>query len=554
VPSNQADAPLGELEGLLQSGISAARIGHDGWAREMLTRAVELDPDCLQAWLWLSGVAWTPEEQARCLEQVLRLDPDHDDARRDLDHLRAQIQQAQQLEAQKRQRPDPVQSHPRMPSPDPRPPQPCPVPLAERSPSLEAASPWRAYLEPDIPIDAFDSPEPDLDALLQAGISAASAHQADVARELLGRVIQVDEKYIAAWLWLSYVADTSQERDRCVKKMLDIAGFDATPRPPAHPASQALAADPTTTVQNLRSSVGEPTPALKLVPALAAAGAPASAPDSHFWGVVALDPAAIGESLRRAVFEWTSVWALTAQAYLLGIVVAELLITFAPVTLGLLAHSLLLVTLLVHASRVRGKAKRAFLMSMAFAPLIRILSLSLPMASIPIIYWYLITSVPLFAALIVAARTLGFSWHRLGLNLRGWPLQLAIGLTGIAFGIVEYHILEPQPLAEGLTLSYLWRPALILMVSTGLLEEMIFRGLLQRTSIDSLGRWGLFYVPLLFAVLHIGYMLFVDVVFVFFVGLFFTWIVWRTRSLLGVTVAHGLTNIVLFLVMPFVMA
>jgi LysM repeat protein len=38
---------------------------------------------------------------------------------------------------------------------------------------------------------------------------------------------------------------------------------------------------------------------------------------------------------------------------------------------------------------------------------------------------------------------------------------------------------------------------------------------------------------------------------VFVVGLLFGWLVARTRSLLGVTLAHGVTNITLYLVMPF---
>jgi membrane protease YdiL (CAAX protease family) len=38
---------------------------------------------------------------------------------------------------------------------------------------------------------------------------------------------------------------------------------------------------------------------------------------------------------------------------------------------------------------------------------------------------------------------------------------------------------------------------------------------------------------------------------VFVVAVVFGWAVRRTGSLLGVTVAHGLTNVILFLVMPF---
>jgi membrane protease YdiL (CAAX protease family) len=148
-------------------------------------------------------------------------------------------------------------------------------------------------------------------------------------------------------------------------------------------------------------------------------------------------------------------------------------------------------------------------------------------------------------------RSLGTSWRALGLTLHGWPLQLVVGLSGLVSGAPEYQILRPDPLATRLSWQAIWQPALILLVCTGLLEEMIFRGLLQRSAGDVLGRWGIPYVALLFAVLHLGYESLVDVAFVLAVGLFLAWVVHRTRSLLGVTLAHGLTNVMLFLIMPF---
>ena len=250
--------------------------------------------------------------------------------------------------------------------------------------------------------------------------------------------------------------------------------------------------------------------------------------------------------------------AVTALAYRAGIALAELVVTYVEPRLGLLVHCLLLAILLFHSSRVEGSTadsgeERAFLVTLAFAPLIRILSLSMPLPQFPAIYWYLITSVPLFAAALVAGRTLGYSWRDLGLHLHGWLLQGIIGLSGLAFGALEYLILQPAPLAPALEWAYVWQPALILLVCTGLLEEVIFRGLQQRAAGDGLGRWGLIYVALVFAVLHVGYRSLVDLLFVLGVGLFFGWIVQRTRSLLGVTLAHGWTNIMLFLIMPFLL-
>jgi hypothetical protein len=91
------------------------------------------------------------------------------------------------------------------------------------------------------------------------------------------------------------------------------------------------------------------------------------------------------------------------------------------------------------------------------------------------------------------------------------------------------------------------------LVFTGLLEEFIFRGLIQRSALENLGRRGLLYGAALFAVLHLGYRSALDVIFVFGVALFFGWVVVRTGSILGVTLSHGLTNVALYLFIPFLL-
>ena len=244
--------------------------------------------------------------------------------------------------------------------------------------------------------------------------------------------------------------------------------------------------------------------------------------------------------------------AMVAVAVLVAVTVAELLTTWSDPRLGMALHGMILAALFIVSMQAGWREAWVFVLTLAFAPLIRILSLSLPLTEFPILYWYLITSVPLFAAAWVAIRSLGFTWRGLGLTLRGWPLQTVIGLSGLLFGAAEYYILRPEPLAPELSWAATWLPALILFVCTGLLEELIFRGLLQQSAGNVLGRWAVPYVAMLFAVLHVGYKSLLDVAFVFVVGLFFGWVVERTRSLLGVTLAHGLTNATLFLVMPFV--
>ena len=150
---------------------------------------------------------------------------------------------------------------------------------------------------------------------------------------------------------------------------------------------------------------------------------------------------------------------------------------------------------------------------------------------------------------------LGLGARDVGLTFRGWPMQLAIGLVaGIAFGVLEYVILRPKPLIDELSFALFWSPALILGLSTGLTEELMFRGVIQRTSEAAMGLMGLFYTSAIFAVLHVGHLSVIDVVFVFLIAIFFTAMVKRTGSLLGVTLCHAVTNVILYLVAPFILA
>jgi len=118
-------------------------------------------------------------------------------------------------------------------------------------------------------------------------------------------------------------------------------------------------------------------------------------------------------------------------------------------------------------------------------------------------------------------------------------------------GYLEYLILKPEPLIKTFTWAHWLGAALILLISTGFLEELIFRQMMQKTAVKRLGKlFGIVYVAAIFAVLHIGYSSFTDVLFVFAVGLFFGWAVDKTGSIVGVTLAHGLANITLFLIFP----
>ena len=241
-----------------------------------------------------------------------------------------------------------------------------------------------------------------------------------------------------------------------------------------------------------------------------------------------------------------------AIIYLLAITIAEVItVTIEPVW-GITCHIIVLLTVVLHSALASGRTRQQLLLSLALVPLVRIISLSMPLANIPQIWWYPIIYIPLMVAAFEAARILGYRLEQIGFNFKQIPIQLAVALTGFAFGTVEYFILTEEAQATGPVLQETWLlSAFLLLVCTGFVEELIFRGVLQRSAVGAFGWWGIVYVSLLFAIVHLIHYSAIDIAFVFGVALFFGWVVKKTGSLLGVALSHGIANIVLFLVAPF---
>jgi hypothetical protein len=72
---------------MVREGVSAYRAGRKEEARALLLRAVEIDQYNEDAWLWLSAVVDTPEEQRTCLENVITINPNNERARQGIQIL-----------------------------------------------------------------------------------------------------------------------------------------------------------------------------------------------------------------------------------------------------------------------------------------------------------------------------------------------------------------------------------------------------------------------------------------------------------------------------------
>jgi membrane protease YdiL (CAAX protease family) len=247
---------------------------------------------------------------------------------------------------------------------------------------------------------------------------------------------------------------------------------------------------------------------------------------------------------------------VTVHAYLLAIVAAEALTALLHPAIGVLCHVFLLIVLLAHSAWRPEAAHRPVLPALALLPILRILSVVMPIRGVDPIFWHLLIGVPLAVATFLALRAIGFSWADIGLG-PGWAApwwQLVIALSAVPLSLAGYLIIRPEFPQAGAPLMTLIGGALVLTFFSGFLEELIFRGVIQHAAGDALGGSGIFYSSLAFAAVYIGSLSPAYIIFIGLVGLFFGWCVQRTGSIWGVALAHSWLNIGLLLVWPLVAA
>jgi membrane protease YdiL (CAAX protease family) len=133
-------------------------------------------------------------------------------------------------------------------------------------------------------------------------------------------------------------------------------------------------------------------------------------------------------------------------------------------------------------------------------------------------------------------------------------IGLQIALAAVQHGLLRQDLLTDLRPFVNLVRGPDWLlTAAVVGVGAPLSEELLFRGfLLSALARTGLGFWGAAVVAtLLWTAMHVGYSL-TGIVEVFIIGMFFSWLLWRTGSLRVAIFCHALYNLLIVLGLRFV--
>jgi len=230
------------------------------------------------------------------------------------------------------------------------------------------------------------------------------------------------------------------------------------------------------------------------------------------------------------------------------IIAAEMLIFTGHMEAATAIHALTLILLVLIALYNDNRIYPILLL----LPLFRLLNVSMPIFFTVSLYSYPLIYAPMFLPIYLIMKDGFLSRLEAGITFKGFwfylPLAVAVGFS---LGWGEYNVLRPAMLLPNVNVENVLILSIIMILFVGLVEEFVFRSALQTVLEARMGSAaGLLTASVIFGFMHSGYRLPQELIYVSFAGVVFGLLFWMSKSLPVIAVAHGVTNISLFLVAP----
>ena len=214
--------------------------------------------------------------------------------------------------------------------------------------------------------------------------------------------------------------------------------------------------------------------------------------------------------------------------------------------LNIVAVAVIVVAL--HGERVQ------LVQALALVSLFRVVNLSFALVPTVTIYWlatiYGVMYLPIISVIVHEK----MSRHDLGIdNVRRSVLLVPLGaVIGIGFALIEHSILANKALIPTASVSELIQLSIVMIFFVALVEELLFRVLLQPRLIERSGAVaGILITSVIFGAMHAGYANVYELLFAIGAGIILGVAFYKTRNLPFIVTIHAVNNIVLFGVLGF---
>lgn len=235
-----------------------------------------------------------------------------------------------------------------------------------------------------------------------------------------------------------------------------------------------------------------------------------------------------------------------------AIVMAELLLYMHYLQAGIFLHVMIPLCVAIASMWIHDPEVTSALEGLMLLPMLRLVNISMPVFFGTSLYLYLFIYAPLFIPIYVILRHQRLTLKQIGWTLENMYLYLPLALVvGYLIGLGEYNIITVGSLIPDTSAESIFKLSFVMFIFVGLIEEVIFRSLLQTRLQESFGMTsGLLVSGILFGMMHSGYGTVYEIFFTAVAGIVIGYMFQRTGSLPLVAITHGFVNVFLFGLIP----
>ena len=245
-------------------------------------------------------------------------------------------------------------------------------------------------------------------------------------------------------------------------------------------------------------------------------------------------------------------------AYCIAIAAVELQTVWLQPKTGTLYHGLLVMFMLHHYLLARDDPNRNKILLLAAIPLLRMLSMAMPVGLIQPLYRYPMVGIPVLVSIGIILKETNVPWSQIGLQ---WPQiqrsdqiweNVLIAMSGLPLGLMGYYFADPIPLLTTFSWGAVIASTLVIIFYIAILEEVVFRGMVLTTLQNTFGQMGILIATVLYTLMFASYHSIEGIILMGFSSLLYSWHVLESRSILAATISHTLMIVGMLIVWPIV--